>query len=123
MRNRLVLAAALLTVACATAPASSPPGGSSGPAPSSSNERLLRDTGSDGSTIQAIERAFGQPHVRRRDGAGAALTYRLENCSLLLLFTNDSHNTLRLAEAYPSAVRAGEPAPSLAQCAASPRRD
>jgi hypothetical protein len=61
---------------------------------------------------------MGQPDIARQDGAGAALTYRLENCALLLLFVSDSENNLRLAEAHPSPRRTGVSAPSLEQCAA-----
>ena len=71
-----------------------------------------------------LDRAFGAPDIERREGAGVALTYRLESCALLLLLTADARNEMRLAEAHPSARRAGETAPSLAQCAdeASRRR-
>jgi hypothetical protein len=64
-----------------------------------------------------VERALGRADIVRQDGAGAALTYRLEHCALLLLFTADARNALRLAEAHPSARRPGEPLPSLEQCA------
>lgn len=131
MQTRLILAAAFvlahITSGCATAPppATRPSSAATvtAPAGASANERLLRDTGSGGATIQAVERALGAPHVLRRDGAGAALTYRLEGCSLLLLFAADSRNTLRLAEAHPGPERIGEPAPTLAQCASAPRRN
>jgi hypothetical protein len=72
----------------------------------------------DAPTRAEIERVFGDPDVARQDGAGAALTYRYENCALLLLFAADSRNALRLSEAHPSARRAGTQAPSLEQCAA-----
>ncbi len=61
---------------------------------------------------------FGAPDITRREGAGAALTYRLESCALLLLFAADEHNQMRLTEVHPSARRSGEPAPSLETCAA-----
>lgn len=47
-----------------------------------------------------------------------ALTYRLQSCALLLVFTADDRNVMRLAQAHPSARRGGEAAPSLEQCAA-----
>jgi hypothetical protein len=47
-----------------------------------------------------------------------ALTYRLDNCALLLLFAADGRNEMRLAQAHPSARRVGEATPSLDQCAA-----
>ena len=62
----------------------------------------------DAPTQSEIERVFGPPDIARRDGAGAALTYRLESCALLLLFSADCGNAMRLAEAHPSARRAGE---------------
>lgn len=68
--------------------------------------------------MQDIERAFGQADIVRRDGAGTAMTYRFETCALLLLFSADSRNTMRLAEAHPSARQANGATPSLDQCAA-----
>lgn len=65
-----------------------------------------------------VERGFGAPDISRRDGAGAALTYRLQTCALLLIFTADARNEMRLAEAHASARRPSDPAPSLDQCAA-----
>jgi hypothetical protein len=79
---------------------------------------MLRAAGGANAPTQAeIERAFGNADIVRQDGAGAALTYRFENCALLLLFTADSRNAMRLAEAHPSA-RHGGAAPSIDQCAA-----
>jgi hypothetical protein len=46
------------------------------------------------------------------------LTYRLRTCALLLVFTADARNEMRLAQAHPSARRAGGAAPTLDQCAA-----
>ena len=71
----------------------------------------------DAPTQSDIERAFGPADITRHDGAGAALTYRLEHCALLLLFTADQRHAMRLAEANPSARRAGLAAPTLEQCA------
>lgn len=71
----------------------------------------------DAPTQAEIERAFGPPDIARQDGAGAALTYRYEQCALLLLFEADARNAMRLAQSHPSARRAGEATPSLAQCA------
>lgn len=65
---------------------------------------------------------MGQPDVVRQEGAGAALTYRFETCSLLLLFAADGRNVMRLTEAHASARAAGEPAPTTEQCAAQSRR-
>ena len=61
---------------------------------------------------------MGEPDITRNEGAGMALTYRLESCALLLLFAADSRNEMRLAQAHPSARREGEATPSLEQCAA-----
>lgn len=116
------LAAALAFSACATAP----PSTSTAPTPStpsaseaSRQAQLLRAAGGANAPTQTeIERAFGTADIVRQDGAGAALTYRLENCALLLLFAADSRNTLRLAEAHPSARRANAPAPSIEDCVA-----
>lgn len=85
---------------------------------------MLRAAGSAQAPTRAeIERAFGRPDIERQEGAGAALTYRLETCALLLLFSSGDSNTMRLVEAHPNA-RSGGDAPSLEQCAteASARR-
>jgi hypothetical protein len=80
---------------------------------------MLRSAGgSDAPTQADVERVFGRADIVRQEGAGAALTYRLENCALMLLFAADARNTMRLTEAHPSARRAGQVAPSLDQCAA-----
>lgn len=79
---------------------------------------MLATAGRDNAATQAdVVRLLGAPDIERRDGAGVALTYRLENCALLLLFAADDRNAMRLAEAHPSARRPSEPAPSLAACA------
>lgn len=115
----------LLLAACATAAPSAPAASSSAPtapaaaASSSRQAQLLRAAGgSNAPTAQDIERAFGEADIVRREGAGAAYTYRYENCALLLLFSADGRNTMRLAEAH-AGVRSGNgAAPSLDQCAA-----
>lgn len=129
MRFPAVLIAAALLAACATAAPSAPvpEAAVSAPAapPSSRAARLLAAAGrADAPTQSEVEHALGPADISRRDGAGAALTYRLENCALLLLFAADARNEMRLAEANPSARRAGSEAPSLEQCAneASARR-
>jgi hypothetical protein len=79
---------------------------------------MLAAAGRDNApTLGEVERVFGRADLARQDGAGAALTYRLEGCALLLLFEADEQNTLRLTEAHASARRVGEAAPSLEQCA------
>jgi hypothetical protein len=124
MRFLAYLATAVLLTACAAttpstpsaAPAASTPAATA--APSSRLTRLLVAAGgADAPSQSEIERAFGPADIARQDGAGAALTYRLETCALLLLFTADAGNTMRLAQASPSARRAGVAAPSLEQCA------
>jgi len=72
----------------------------------------------DAPTQQAVTRAMGQADVARQDGAGAALTYRLESCALVLLFSSNAESELRLAEAFPGPRRAGAAVPDLETCAA-----
>lgn len=117
-----MLSAAALLGACATAPVSAPSETPQGAAPAAEPSRaalLLAAAGSAAAPTQnEVERTLGPADIVRRDGAGAALTYRLETCALLLLFAADAQNEMRLAEASPSARRAGAAAPSLDQCAA-----
>jgi len=113
--------------ACATAAPSATAPTASAPAvaPSSSSRaaQLLAAAGrADAPNRTELERALGAPDIERREGAGLALTYRLESCALLLLLTADARNEMRLAQAHASARRAGEPAPSLEQCAAEASR-
>ncbi len=68
--------------------------------------------------MDQIIRSLGAADITRHDGAGVALTYRLDHCALLLLFTADTRNTMRLAEADASPRRAGDAAPTLDQCVA-----
>lgn len=118
------LAAAVFLTACASTgapPAAAPsaPATTAAPQTGSRAAQLLAAAGRDNAPTQAeIERAFGRPDIARQDGAGAALTYRLEHCALLLLFRADGRNAMRLNEAHASARRAGEAAPTLEQCAA-----
>lgn len=113
-----------MLTACATAaptaPAATDPSANTPSVVSSARQvQLLRAAGSaDAPSVQDVERVFGQADIIRRDGAGAAMTYRFETCALLLLFATDGRNTMRLAEAHPSARRANVAAPSLDQCAA-----
>jgi hypothetical protein len=60
---------------------------------------------------------MGPADIRRQDGAGLALTYRMESCALLLLFSADAQNQMRLAVSHPSARRPSQAAPNLEQCA------
>lgn len=124
MRLTASLAALLLLAACATAAPSTPSSSTAPTAPSSSVASSLRQAqllraagGANAPTQQDAERLFGDADITRREGAGTALTYRFESCALLLLFAADSRNTMRLAEAHPSARHAGATAPSLDQCA------
>jgi hypothetical protein len=122
MRFLVSLTALALLAACATAPAATAP--STDPAaptavqPSRAALLLSAAGRADAPTQSEIERSLGPPDVSRHDGAGAALTYRLDTCALLLLFSADERNVMRLREAHPSARRAGQAAPSLDQCAA-----
>jgi hypothetical protein len=88
-------------------------------APSAHLAEMLASAGrADAPNRASVERAFGAADIVRQDGAGAALTYRLDSCALLLLFTADARNEMRLVEAHASARRAGGQAPDLQQCAA-----
>lgn len=125
MRILASIAAAALLAACATPPPSTPAPVVSGAAPAPQDDSaaralaglLSRAGATDAPTQEAVERALGAADVTRRDGAGAALTYRLESCALMLLFTADQRNAMRLAQSYPGPRRTGDPAPSLQQCA------
>lgn len=81
---------------------------------------LLRAASHDASapTREEVVRVLGEPVIMRQDGAGAALTYRTQTCALLLLFEADAQNAHRLTLVHASARRAGDPPPSLEQCAA-----
>jgi hypothetical protein len=123
MRFALISAALLALGACATtAPAASTsatPTTAATPAASSRGAQLLASAGRENAASRAeLDRVLGAPDIERREGAGVALTYRLESCALLLLFTANNRNEMRLAEAHASARRAGEATPSLEQCAA-----
>lgn len=113
----LLTACAATTPAATTTPTAVSPSASSSPA-SSRHAQMLRTAGSAQAPTRAeIERVFGNADIVRQEGAGVALTYRLETCALLLLFSADGRNAMRLAQAHPSA-RSGGAAPSLEQCAA-----
>jgi hypothetical protein len=120
------LSAAALLAACATAAppeqaaAPSAPAPAAAPAPPISRAaRLLAAAGRpDAPTRSEIERVLGPADIVRQEGAGAALTYRLDNCALLLLFAADGRSVMRLAQASAGARHAGAAAPSLDQCAA-----
>jgi hypothetical protein len=124
MRFITFLAASAFLAACATAPPSPPDTASVSASAAPARVTLLaRDffvaAGRADAPSQAeVERGLGEPDIRRREGAGAALTYRLRTCALLLVFTADARNEMRLAQAHPSARRAGDAAPTLEQCAA-----
>lgn len=125
MRFIVSLFAFAALAACATAPtgalAPQPDPASTSDAPARVTV-LARDFfaaagRADAPSQTQVERGLGAPDIRRREGAGAALTYRLRTCALLLVFTADARNEMRLAEAHPSARRAGDAAPTLDQCA------
>lgn len=123
MQRIVMISLALALAACATAPAAAPQPSrpqTEAPAPQASRAaQLLAAAGrADAPTQAEVQRLIGAPDIVRRDGVGASLTYRLETCALLLLFTADARNEMRLAQAHPSARQAGRPAPSLEQCAA-----
>lgn len=125
MRFIASISALLLLAACATAAPTAPAASSSTPtapaaaASSSRQAQLLRAAGgANAPSVQDIARVFGEADIVRREGAGAAYTYRYEGCALLLLFAADGRNTMRLVEAHPSARSGNGAAPSLDQCAA-----
>jgi hypothetical protein len=65
-----------------------------------------------------IEHAMGPADITRHDGAGVALTYRLDTCALFLAFGANPQNEMRLSDAHASAMQAGSASPSMDQCAA-----
>lgn len=122
MRIQILAAAIAFLSACATTPPGATPiaasqATTSSAAPSRALQLLRAAGGAEAPTQEEVERTLGAPDIARRDGAGAALTYRLESCALLLLFSADHQQAMRLAAAHPSA-RQGQQAPSLEQCAA-----
>jgi hypothetical protein len=127
MRFALLSGAILALAACATAAPGAPAAQATAtpetPSYSSLAAQLLASAGrADAPSRAELDRAFGAPDIERREGAGVALTYRLESCALLLLLTADARNEMRLAQAHASARRAGETAPTLEQCAAEASR-
>jgi hypothetical protein len=120
--------AATLVVAalagCATSPPTqptaptSPPPAEAQPAVSRGAQMLALAGRANAPTRADIESVFGAADIARQDGAGLALTYRLNTCALLLIFTADAHNAMRLSDAHTTARLAGQAAPTLDQCAA-----
>ncbi len=128
MRFITTLAALAALSACATAaPDAATPARPEAPVSGQTSSRtaqLFATAGRANAASQRdVERVLGAPDIARQEGAGAAWTYRLENCALLMLFAADTRNEMRLTEVHPSA-RNGGTAPSLDQCAteASARR-
>lgn len=124
MRILLVSLGAMMLSSCATAaiaPPSAPAAAAAAPAPTTPSRigQLLAAAGRPNAPTQAdIERAMGAADITRHDGAGVALTYRLDHCALLLVFSADAQNQMRLSDAHPSARNAGEASPTVEQCAA-----
>src|SRR5262245_50892159 len=94
MRLASVFAALLLLSACATSapPASSSVSSAPARSPSALAGLLAQAGRPNAPNVAAIERAMGPADIRRQDGAGLALTYRLDSCALLLLFAADPRN-------------------------------
>ncbi|MES1201008.1 MAG: hypothetical protein ABUS57_06120 [Pseudomonadota bacterium] len=123
----LMLAAAPALAACATTPiatttpTTAPVATTTPTAPTPARSPLavmLANAGRPNAPdIATVERSLGAADIRRQDGAGTLMTYRLDTCALMLVFSADGQNTMRLSEAHPSARRVGEAAPSLDQCA------
>ena len=124
MRTFAAIFSLVALSACANTPASAPapvatPAASTPTTPTiSRGAQLLALAGrANAPTRTDIESVFGAADITRQDGAGVTLTYRLNTCALLLVFTADTHNSMRLADAHPSARQAGAAAPTLDQCA------
>lgn len=132
MRILALCAALSLVSACATTTATAPAANVAAPVTTpatpqpSAEERaaaalahFLSQAGSGAApTRAAVEQALGAPDIARQDGAGMALTYRLNSCALVLLFAADEENAMRLSEAHPGSRREGAAAPDLSVCAA-----
>ncbi|MGD9968464.1 MAG: hypothetical protein AB7T59_18245 [Hyphomonadaceae bacterium] len=122
MRFTACLIALLLLSACATSPTTGPAESQrevATPNTSSLAAQLLAAAGrADAPNMAEIRRAIGAPDITRSEGAGAAWTYRLTNCALLLLFAADARGEMRLAEAHASARSPGEATPTIDHCAA-----
>ncbi|MFZ2030235.1 MAG: hypothetical protein WAU68_08005 [Vitreimonas sp.] len=119
-----ILSAAMLS-ACASTPASTQAPAVAAAAPSATaptsnrGAQLLAQAGRANAPTRAdIERTFGAADITRQDGAGVALTYRLNTCALLLVFTADAHSAMRLADAHAGPRQAGQATPTLDQCGA-----
>lgn len=107
--------AATTTTARTAAPAVQTPS----PPPTSRPAQLLAAAGRPNAPTQAeIERTFGRADITRHDGAGVALTYRLNSCALLLVFAANAQNEMRLSDAHATAIQSGGASPSMDQCAA-----
>ena len=126
MRFSVILLSAAILAACETTPPSaSAPAAVVATTPAavvapttSRGARLLAQAGQANAPTRAeTERLFGAADIIRQDGAGAALTYRLSTCALLLVFQADGGNVLRLADAHASARQPSLASPSLEQCA------
>jgi hypothetical protein len=127
MRTLLLCIAALCVAACAVTPAAptvatptapAAPTTQPTPAPASRGAQLLSRSGQANAPVRAdIEHAFGAADIARQDGAGLALTYRLNTCALLLVFAADANGAMRLADVHATARQPGQAAPTLQQCA------
>ncbi|MBI3437979.1 MAG: hypothetical protein HY054_04900 [Proteobacteria bacterium] len=125
MRNLVVILSLAALLGCSTtaatpsAPEMTPVAALLASPTSNRGAQMLAQAGRANAPTRAdIERTFGAGDISRQDGAGVALTYRLSTCALLLVFTADAHNTLRLMDAHASARQAGQAAPTLDQCGA-----
>lgn len=115
---------ALGLAACASAPVAEAPAAlpaeARARAPAHPTAAMIERAGhQDAPTLASIERALGAADVARHEGAGAILTYRSESCALVLLFTADGRNEMRLADAQARPRRDGEPLPAMDVCVAA----
>ena len=116
MRFLLSLPALAVVAACAS---TSPPPGTPRSGGVASAAVLARAGAADAVTFEQAERLFGPPDVRRQEGAGGLLSYRLPGCALALGFAADRAGALRLSVVEISPPTPRDPQPSAAQCAAA----
>lgn len=122
-----VLCSVLMLAACASTAATLPVNaGQAHPAAQAEQalalqaERLaqyLSTNGADAPRLEQVQNVLGAPDVARREGAGAALTYRYETCALLIVFAADESGGMRLQQTFAEARRARVDAPDLQSCA------
>ncbi len=81
---------------------------------------LNRLGAADSLTPEGAEALLGPPHIARRDGKGAILTWRTPACALVLVFAEQG-GALRLGALDVAARTHAAPAPPLSVCVAEAR--